>query len=119
MVRIRHQIGQGGIDVQLNTNQYVNTGYAFGGWNTKPDGSGTHYDDSQIVNGRGYLGLYAEWGLTPYTVIFDKNAEDATGTMADYEVGFGVHFNLPTNAYERPGYIFMGWNIEQDGTGSS
>lgn len=113
-----NQTTQANTDIQLNANQYVNLGFAFGGWNTKPDGSGTHYDDGQVVNARGLLQLYAQWGVTPYTVIFDKNAEDATGTMANIQKAYGEHFNLPANAYTRDGFVFKGWNTKADGTGT-
>ena len=105
-------------DVQLNANQYgAPVGAVFGGWNTKPDGSGTHYDDGTTVNGYGLLRLYAEWGATPYTVVFDKNAEDATGTMDDVVKEFGETFTLPANGFTRTGFGFLGWNTAVNGSG--
>lgn len=107
----------GGANTALNANQFTRTGYKFGGWNTKADLTGIHYDDEQEVSGYGTLHLYAEWGLTPYTVIFDKNAEDATGTMENLTKAFGEWFNLPANNYAKTHYKFMGWNTKADGTG--
>ena len=54
--------------------------YEFAGWNTKPDGSGDHYDmgsdlyyiDTEDDNP---ITLYAEWKIRVY---FDKNNSDAT-----------------------------------------
>lgn len=111
------QVMVGGETTTLNANQFTRTGYKFGGWNTKADLTGTHYDDEQSISGYGTLHLYAEWGLTPYTVIFDKNAEDATGTMENLTKAFGEWFNLPANNYAKTHYKFMGWNTKADGTG--
>ncbi len=107
----------GGTNTALNANQFTRTGYKFGGWNTKADLTGIHYDNEQEVSGYGTLHLYAEWGLTPYTVIFDKNAEDATGTMENLTKAFGEWFNLPANNYVKTHYKFMGWNTKANGTG--
>lgn len=57
---------------RLSANVYRRPGYAFAGWNTKPDGSGSHYDDcAEIFNlsvydcnedpERGTVTLYAQW----------------------------------------------------------
>ena len=61
-------------------NGYVNvldgTSLTFLGWNTKADGTGTHFDPGQYVGvdtldaPNGHNVLYAEWGVTMY---FDKN----------------------------------------------
>ncbi|MCR5832952.1 MAG: BspA family leucine-rich repeat surface protein [Candidatus Saccharibacteria bacterium] len=107
-------VGEG---VKLNANQYEKTGYKFGGWNTETDGSGDHYDDEQIVTKNGFLKLYAQWGESPYTVIFDKNADDAQGSMESISKIYGEHFDLPASTFTRQSYIFQGWNTEADGSG--
>ncbi len=107
-------VGEG---VRLNANQYKKTGFKFGGWNTEPDGSGDHYDDEQIVTKNGFLKLYAQWGESPYTVIFDKNADDAQGNMESISKIYGEHFDLPASTFTRQSYIFQGWNTEADGSG--
>lgn len=106
-------------DVTLNPNQFTinEIGRVFGGWNTEPDGTGTHYDDGGTINAYGRVVLYAQWGATPYTVHFDKNAGDAVGTMADIVKEYGKHFDLPANTFTREGYVFKGWNMKADGTG--
>ncbi|MCR5832906.1 MAG: BspA family leucine-rich repeat surface protein [Candidatus Saccharibacteria bacterium] len=111
--------------VTLNANQYtVNTqqyGRVFGGWNTEPDGSGRHFSDEETFDDAfGKLDLYAEWGKTPYTIIFNSNEPDGetvNGTMEDLTKEFGDRFNLPANQYFINGYAFMGWNSKQDGKG--
>lgn len=54
------------VPTNLNTNTYTKTGYAFDGWNTEPDGSGTPYTDGEAVtnligqNNQNVV-LYAQW----------------------------------------------------------
>ena len=53
----------------LNTNAYTRSNYAFTGWNTKADGSGTTYKDGATYRytssiGSDVLTLYAQW--TPF-----------------------------------------------------
>ena len=50
------------------------------------------------------------------TVIFDKNAEDAVGTMENQVFEANAEQKLNLNAYERTGYVFNGWEAESDGT---
>ena len=54
-----------------------------------------------------------------YVVHFNRNANDATGTMADLSMVGGVARKLPANEFARPGYSFLGWNTKDDGTGTS
>lgn len=44
-----------------------------------------------------------------YTVTFDKNAADATGTMASQTFTSGVRQTLSAHAFQRDGYVFAGW----------
>ena len=52
-----------GEQANINSNGFTRSGYKFMGWNTKPDGSGTHYDDNASINltTEGEINLYAEW----------------------------------------------------------
>jgi uncharacterized repeat protein (TIGR02543 family) len=54
-----------------------------------------------------------------YTVHFDKNANDATNTMADQVFKFGVSQALTANTFTREGYTFTGWNTKSNGSGTS
>ncbi|MBQ1342233.1 MAG: InlB B-repeat-containing protein, partial [Erysipelotrichaceae bacterium] len=45
----------------INENTFTNEGLVFAGWNTKADGSGTSYDDKQVVAFTGNTTLYAQW----------------------------------------------------------
>ena len=51
-----------------------------------------------------------------YTVSFDKNAVDATGSMNSQSIPPSTATPLTTNAFERPGYVFLGWSTDQNAT---
>ena len=60
---------------QLPTNGFTRTGYNFVGWNTEADGSGTSYNNKQMVrnlaSGEGeVVTLYAQWAEKTYKVTF-------------------------------------------------
>ena len=100
------------------------SGYEFAGWNTEADGSGTSYaDGAEVLNltaaHSGMVSLYAQWKGSAYTVRFDRNAADATGSMDDLELNWGVRADLPESPFKRDGWSFAGWSTEPDGTGST
>lgn len=51
-----------------------------------------------------------------YTVSFNKNAVDATGSMNSQSIPPSTATPLTTNAFERPGYVFLGWSADQNAT---
>ena len=44
-----------------------------------------------------------------YTVVYNKNAEDATGTMKDSVTA--PNAKVTANAFKRTGYTFAGWSL--------
>lgn len=62
----------------LRLNNYRCGGYRFTGWNTKPDGSGTHYSDGQYVLNLtsvdgGVVNLYAQWADCSSNLVINPN----------------------------------------------
>ena len=53
--------------------------------------------------------LYAVWEANGYTVRFNKNAEDATGTMEDQLFEFDQEQALTNNAFTYTDHCFQGW----------
>ena len=95
------------------------TGYTFTGWNTEADGSGTFIEKTDTVENTdtitvtdSTLTLYAQWSANDYTVRFDANS--GTGEMADVELSYDESLALPANTFEREGYTFAGWAVEED-----
>lgn len=50
-----------------------------------------------------------------YTVEFNKNATDATGTMENQIIAPPYTTSLVTNAYARDDYTFLGWSTSETG----
>ena len=94
-------------------------GYTFAGWFQNSDGSNPFYVGNSWPSGDGAKGLYAKWTKndSKYTVKFEKNAEDATGTMADAEWDANKMTSVPGCSFERKGYDFIGWKLNAAGTG--
>ena len=96
----------------LTANAFTRTGYAFAGWNTATDGTGTSYTDGQsvsnltITNGA-TVNLYAQWTPTTYNITYDL----AGGTINS---SYPTTYNIETATFTlanpvRTGYTFAGW----------
>ena len=99
-----------GVTKPLSNNTF--DGKIFTGWATEANGNVVYANQERVTNLTGAnttKTLYAKWTDT-YTVIFNKNAEDATGTMADQSLTYGGNTQLTPNAFTRTGYTFAGWN---------
>lgn len=93
------------------------TGYAFAGWRVN---GGTKAVKELTLGATDYtadITLEATWTAGTYSVSFEKNAADATGTMDDQEFAFGETKALSANQFTRTGYQFLGWNTTPDKTG--
>ena len=123
-------------DTQYNwtpdTRVVSRVGYSFDGWYTSATG-GTKIFNSNgtlVSSLSGYsdssgkwikydenITLYAHWTGISYSVKFNKNADDATGTMAD-QTGFvyGTAKALTANVFARTGYSFGGWSTSSSST---
>jgi len=59
--------------------------------------------------------LYAQWTPISYTVKYDRNSTDATGSMSDVPCTYDEDLTIAANAFTRTGYTFIGWNTLLDG----
>lgn len=59
--------------------------------------------------------LYAHWALNTYTVHFNKNNNDATGSMSDQEFTYGTAQNLTSCGFSLAGKVFDGWATSAGG----
>ena len=105
----------------LPENGFVKTHYTFTGWNTKSDGSGTHYDDKASIfnittTPNDVITLYAQWSANKYYIHFDANGGE--GYMDDIELTYDTPQKLPSNVFTRNNEYgdstFLGWNIIPD-----
>ena len=108
----------------LTAKAYTRTGYQWSSWNTKKDGSGKSYQDRQEVknltsdNGA-TVTLYSQWTPNTYTIKFDKNRDDATGTTEQMNMSYGTSKSLTANGFSSASSKFTGWNTKKDGNGTA
>ena len=57
--------------------------------------------------------------VNSYIIRFDKNDDDATGSMDEIELDYGESVTLPANGFTKQNYIIDKWNTKRDGTGTS
>lgn len=108
---------------QLTANTYSKTGYSFGGWNTKADGSGTTYTDKASVKNLtstkdSMVTLYAQWTANDYSISFNGNGS-TIGAMSNLSMTYNVAKSLTENGFSRTGYSFTEWNTKADGSGTT
>ncbi len=98
----------------LSTNKYTKTGYVFAGWNTKKDGSGTSYNDSDIIvnltsSNKKTIYLYAQWKKPEYNINYELDGgTNNVNALTKYSSQISYELPIPT----KEGYIFDGWYLE-------
>ena len=69
-------------------------------------------------NPTGNTTLYARWLPNAYNLTFDTSTV-TSGVMTNQWFSAGTTFNLPANAFARPGYTFKNWNTAANGSGTT
>jgi len=118
--------GSGSMDSQAHTydtalalteNAFTRSGYAFSGWNTKADGTGSSFANKASVKNlttdNNGVPLYAQWAATTYSLAF--NANDGVGDMDNQSFATGDSGTVSANRFTKPGYTFAGWAETNDG----
>ncbi|MDR1804478.1 MAG: InlB B-repeat-containing protein [Treponema sp.] len=96
------------------------SGYTFGGWNTKTDGTGTNYAAGASYTVTASVTLYAKWIPVPstFTITFDANG--GSGAVPSVTASAGSSVTLPSGGgLSKNNYAFSGWNTESNGTGTN
>ena len=96
--------GQPGSPMVYDTNGVCVAGY----WWTASGSAGT-------FKVAGDLSVSAKWTACAYSVRFNANASECSGTMDDQAMAYGAAQNLTSNAFERTGYTFTGWATSASG----
>ena len=95
-------------------------GYIFGGWYTDSDFTdGSQFDFTAPVSTTSNIHLYAKWTPITYYVEFDKNNENASGTMASVTATFDQWASIPACTFTYTGHALKEWTTEADGSGDS
>ena len=87
-------------------NKPTHEGYTATTWN-KP-----------LLNITGDTVITLSYRPNAYTIRFDKNAPDTTGSTADKHMEYDKAGNLTRNGYSRVGYTWLGWSSSADGNGT-
>ncbi len=103
------EVEEGGTIIVSSYGSLSMRGYDFVEWNTKKDGSGKAYRESQFLKVDRDITLYAQWSLHVYSISYDLDGgsypEDRSNPN-DYTIETET-FTL--NNPERVGYEFLGW----------
>ena len=91
----------------LHANPYKKTGYLFAGWNTKADGTGTGYTETQEVSklaatdkDEDSIDLYAQWTPIKYSVKYSGNGA-TVGSMSNSSYTYDQTGDLAQNQFEK------------------
>ncbi len=105
----------------------IREGYAFGGWWTGDNGTGSQVISSTTVTTAGNHTLHAKWDINSYSVTYNVNGATSGSVPAgptdyDYQETVTVLANLgalekiPIPAGTAEAYKFGGWDIVEDGS---
>ena len=110
---------QTGVSVTLaGAGSMLKTGYAFAGWNTAANGSGTDYAAAATMTmGGSAVTLYAKWTAVSYNITYNLN--DGTNDAAN-PAGFTVETaTITLQNPTRTNYTFAGWYGNAEFTGDA
>lgn len=109
-----------GDDVEIESGEGLsNSGYDFIGWTTRPDGTGTVFQEDDIFIIQASTVLYAKWAeqLTVTYSANDAESGDAPEDSNTYNPGDEIIVLGNTGDLTRTGYTFRSWNTAADGSG--
>ena len=88
------------------------TGYTFTGWYAD-SACTTTYTFGRTVSAD--TTIYAGWRAHTYTIVFDKNDRDATGTMSRQRFTYDEAQRLSSCNFELKDHVFSGWALTANG----
>ena len=100
------------------------SGFAFAGWNTEANGSGTSYSPASTFTINANTTLYAQWTPT-YTVTYNGNTNTSGNPPIDGSSPYvstslvTVLGNSGSPVLAKTGSTFAGWNTQANGSGTS
>ena len=107
-----------GSSANLSSTVPTRTGYAFNGWNTAQNGSGSSYNSSaSYTMPTSNSTLYAQWTANSNAVAYNSN--NGSGAPSGGTFSFGASVTVSSTAPTRTGYTFLGWNTAANGSGTN
>jgi uncharacterized repeat protein (TIGR02543 family) len=101
---------------------FVNSGFSFVDWNSSPDGTGTSFANSSTYSFATAEVLYAVWVGSDHAVTFVENDSPNDPVYATQTENAPEALTLFANlnpALSNPGFSFVDWNTESNGSGIS
>ncbi|MCR4748264.1 MAG: InlB B-repeat-containing protein, partial [Lachnospiraceae bacterium] len=107
-----------GKSYSLTQNKFKRDSYTFIHWNTRPDDTGTVYNNGQggittaNTDPNGMLTLYAIWKPNEYKITYHLcgGPNNASNTVTKYTVGsYDIQILAPKESDWKKGYQFGGW----------
>jgi len=93
--------------ITLPENIFIRNGYTFVGWSKTPTGASEYGNKGQFkMDSSEKVTLYAVWEANTNKLVFQSTS---TGESNSVEKNTDQVFNLPVNAFVKPGYTFIGW----------
>jgi uncharacterized repeat protein (TIGR02543 family) len=103
------------VTVLSNSGNLLKTNHSFNCWNTETDGRGIdRAERSTFFMENNNIVLYAKWTAN-YTIFYNKNDSQATGTMQAQTIDSGTTAKLTTNSFVKQGWSFSGWSLTEEG----
>ena len=99
---------------KLTSCKYKRTGYTFTGWNTRADGKGKTYKNTQTIRNLSardgaVIKLYACWKKNTYKISYQLNGGKNAANPKTYTVTSNITLKKPSRAY----YTFKGWYLDK------
>lgn len=91
------------------------TGYTFGGWFSSKACTGDAITSLGATAYTANITLYAKWTAITYSVRFNKNDNNATGTMSNQAFTYDVAQALTSCGFAKTGCYIKGWATTSDG----
>ena len=124
---VGNQTKEHGTAIKLATTTSKKTGYAYGGWNTKADGTGTNYNAGANYTNNSSVTLYAKWNPNTVTVSLDNQSAKTAGTAKvyyKYNINKYYSNSATTQSIQKitkpskNGFIFDGYYTKTNGQGT-
>ncbi len=103
------------VTITISDTKPTREGYTFKGWTDEEESTEVKYNSGETYEFSDSKMLYAVWEANKYTIRFDGNGA-TSGIMSELEMTYGQEKSLPTNAYQKTGYTFKGWNEDKEAT---
>jgi len=107
------------VTVLDNSGKLQKTGHTFSGWSRSKEGKEPVFDATDTFSmGQSNDTLYAVWNTNQYTLSFKGNGNTSGNPPEAMKRAYNTSVIIPgKETLERPGYVFSGWNTDEEGRG--